>query len=222
MKILSAIQEIIINKSIDDIVYEDGLVFKRHKSDLSKKINIDYWSLILPPKPNSSNQTQKELSIVIDSANNRSKSDINLVFDVDDDPLNLYNTIIKKYNLIFPYQKFSQLYIFLYSIVTDLKYFYNRARPYQLANFYRKPINIIQTNSHQTPSYPSGHTAYAALATKVLTEAYPEHSKHFEDILDICAKARVIQGVHYPSDNAASIMLVNKVYNKLEQFNKNF
>jgi hypothetical protein len=222
LKILSAIQEIIINKSINDIVYQDDLVFKRYKSDLYKKLNINYWSAIPSPPLNNSKETTEEIKQILKLTQNRSDSDRNLVFTVDKDPLLLFSGIIQEYDLIFPYQEFNNLYTFLYTIVKDLKYFYNRARPYQLADFYHTPINVIRTETHHTPSYPSGHTAYAALATKLLTEKYPEHRIHFQEILDSCAKARVLQGIHYSSDNMASIILVDKVYKQLSEFNRNF
>ena len=44
-----------------------------------------------------------------------------------------------------------------------LKYYFNRPRPEQIAPYYEYRINVMYTETHHTPSYPSGHTIYAEL-----------------------------------------------------------
>lgn len=46
---------------------------------------------------------------------------------------------------------------------------------------------------------------------------YPEHSVYFWSLTDKCGLARVLQGVRFPSDNAASISLIKKVYKQLTE-----
>ena len=42
-------------------------------------------------------------------------------------------------------------------IIYELKYHYNRPRPYQIAEFYGIDLNGTELDSMKTPSYPSGH-----------------------------------------------------------------
>jgi hypothetical protein len=222
MKLLSAVQEIILSKNINSIKYENGLMFPYSKSSLSKKLDIDYWSMIEAPPSNDSRETTSDLTRVIQLANNRIKKDIELVLVTDKNPLTLFEPIIKKYGLNFPHKEFAQLYTFLLEIIKDIKYFYNRARPYQLAKFYNQEIDVIHTDSHKTPSYPSGHTAYAALIASILSDKYPQYTDEFWEIVNICGLARSMQGVHYPGDNEASIKMIKRVYKPLRDFNSQF
>lgn len=215
MKLLASVQEIISKKNINNLVYNPNLTFPKHKSSLSIKLGIDYWSMISDPPSNDSQQTTKELKDIISLSKNRTLSEEELVYLVDNDPLDLFFPFLKTNNLSFPYQKFDNLYTYIIEIIKDIKYFYNRPRPFQLAEFYNLKINRIITKTHHTPAYPSGHTAYCSLASCILSDLYPEHSFYFWSLADKCGLARVLQGVHFPSDNEASISLIKKVYKQL-------
>lgn len=178
--------------------------------------------MIEDPPINSSQTTTNDLTSVLLLANNRTENEKSLVYTVDRQPLSLYDDIIQEYGLIFPYQMFFEIYEFLSAIILDIKYYYNRPRPYQLADFYNLPLDVIVTQTHHTPSYPSGHTAYAALAACILSEKYTEYTDLFFKIADRCGKARVLQGVHFPGDNNASISFVTKIYSDLKKFNTMF
>lgn len=221
-KILAEIQSIILNKiDINSIVYSD-LVFPKNKSNLSTKLDLDYWSAISEPPLNSSKKTTSDLTEVLQLANNRIQKEIDLVIMTDKDPIYLFKDYINSQNVQFPYNEFQQIYTFLREIILDLKYYYNRPRPRQLALFYKMDINVIKTDTHATPSYPSGHTGYAALIASILTDMYPQDEKIFWGIVDKCGLARMLQGVHFRGDNDASIALVKKIYKELKTINNNF
>lgn len=217
MKLLSDVQDM-ISKDINNIFYDKKLKFTNYKSSLSSKIGIDYWSMIDPPPTNDSRTTTNDLTEVIRLANNRISKEIELVFLVDKDPIKLFLPFLKNHNIEFPYQLFNNLYAILDAIILDIKYFYNRPRPEQLAEFYNIKLDIIHTKTHPTPSYPSGHTAYSSLAACLLSDMYPKYSDYYWGLSELCGTARVLQGVHFPSDNIASIKLVKKVYKPLVGF----
>jgi acid phosphatase (class A) len=104
------------------------------------------------------------------------------------------------------------------AIVDHLKFYYNRPRPYQLSEYYGVSINRIITKTHKTPAYPSGHTMYAALIAEILSDKYPEHKKEFDKLVDLCGKARELQGVHYPSDNEAAKKIIKTIYPELKKY----
>lgn len=221
MSILDLVQQN-ISRDINHLKYVDNLRYPRHKSYLAKKLDIDYWSMIGPPPLNSEKSTTSDLTKVLRLSNNRTKSETKLVIDVDNDPLTVFEPLLNQYQLVFPKDVFKNLYIFLAEIISDIKYYYNRARPEQLAKFYGLHIDVLRTKTHLSPSYPSGHTAYASLIACILSDLYPEHTSHFWHTVDICANCRVLQGVHFHADNQASIELVKKVYIPLKTFDHYF
>lgn len=181
--------------------------------------SIDLFKVLdLPPK-NSSQITQDELKYLERITNNRSQKDIDLIYLVDDDPMHLFKDIINKHKLVFPDKFFTAVYYTcVIAIVDHLKFFYNRPRPYQLAEFYHLDIKRIITKTHKTPAYPSGHTMYAALISEILSDKYPEYKKQLSAAVDLCGKGRELQGVHYPSDNKAAKKIITTIYPELKKY----
>jgi hypothetical protein len=219
LKTLSFVQEY-LSKDINQIKYIDNLKHPRYQGNLSKKIGIDYWSMINPPPLNGEKETTSDLTQVIKYANSRTIAETTLVLDVDKDPLVLFSNLMAEHNIDFPYKDFADMYAFLSEIVTDLKYYYNRPRPKQLAMYYNLNLDVLRTETHHTPSYPSGHTAYASLIAAILAEIKPELSDNLWKIAGKCGHCRVMQGVHFIGDNMASLQLVRKVYKPLKEFNQ--
>ena len=86
-----------------------------------------------------------------------------------------------------------------------------------MAKYYDIPIEVIVTDTHHTAAYPSGHTVYSSLIARILKHHYPIIDQRKLDILIAnTAKARVLQGVHFPSDNQASVELTKVLFNKLK------
>ena len=175
--------------------------------------NIDLFNIIDEPPKNSSIATKKELEHIHELTKSRSKEDKDLIYLADEDPILLFYPLIKELNLKFDKQLFrSAYYHCLIAIIDHLKHFYNRARPIQIAEKLDIPIDVIVTSTHHTPSYPSGHTMYAAFIGELLKKDYPEHTNKIDQLVRKTGYARVLQGVHYPSDNIAAIKIVNKIF----------
>jgi hypothetical protein len=111
-------------------------------------------------------------------------------------------------------------------IIMKLKYFYNRIRPYQLANVISFPLNPMPSVSSQSPSYPSGHTVQSRVFADVLSFRYPDQQDMLDKFADKCSKSRSILGVHFPSDEvfgkqlAAGIMKDDNFKSKYFNANK--
>ena len=93
-----------------------------------------------------------------------------------------------------------ELYKDINPIIMKLKYFYNRVRPYQLANILSYPLNPMPTVSAQSPSYPSGHTVQSQVFADILSFRYPDQQDMLIKFADKCSKSRMIMGVHFASD----------------------
>lgn len=219
---MTLIKDIQINLSLDNLKYFPDFKYEESpyaNMDFPEIGDIDLFDIVEHPQKNSSAETLREIQYISQATNNRSQQDVDLVYTVDQDPLLLFDPVIKELNLNFDRELFSQAYYrCLIAIVDHLKYFYNRARPFQVAELLNIKIDRIITKTHHTPSYPSGHTMYAALIGEFLKYDYPQHSTKFDALVKQTGLARVLQGVHYPSDNAASIQIVKTIFPNIKKY----
>jgi len=180
--------------------------------DVSDKITIA-WDDVLPDPPTNDGEiTKREILYVSELTKNRTNSQVDLIKLVDNEPTDLYHKTLRKLNLEFPGKIFDKSWNILKPIIKNLKHKHNRPRPYQLAEKYGIPINLLDSKTAQTPSYPSGHTAYAALGAYILAAKYPQFSEYFFDKVQTAGMARMLMGVHYPSDNEASMIITGAVW----------
>jgi acid phosphatase (class A) len=87
---------------------------------------------------------------------------------------------------------------------------WNRTRPYVFSSAIH-PVVGLPSNT----SYPSGHSAAAALWGTILAAAVPEKAAEFNHQIHEVMWCRVIGGVHYPSDTAAGEMLGEAIAKKM-------
>lgn len=215
-RLLISIQDILNEQKLKKLKQLKYQNLSQYKKPTPKPFN--YFILNDPPS-NDSDQTKKELDHIVQQTTNRTKDQIKEILLIDKDPILLYNHFLDQHKLSYPIEQLKTLYSSLYPIITELKLFFNRPRPNQIAEYYNINIDIISTKSHQTASYPSGHTAYAKLAELIGIEYFPQYKNVFMSFTNQVANSRVLQGVHFPSDNAASIKLVNTIYKNLKEIN---
>ena len=223
MNIISKINKSLAER-IDTVVYTDN----PQTWKVSKSITIDWKNILPEPPKNNSEETKKELNYLTDITANLTIDQKNLVYLVDEEPLDLYNSILRRHNLKMPTKEFDKVWKITTPVIMNLKHKFNRPRPEQLAKYYGLTINVLETKTHQTPAYPSGHTAYTAMGAYLLADMYPEYSGEFFSKVGDAGYARCLQGVHYPSDNEASMVITGaiwqdiryKLFPKLEPFRR--
>lgn len=213
-KLLYEINSLVKSKSIDvdDIVYSKEI----KKYTLSNYIDFDWKNILQKPSRNSSEYTIDDLLYVCSLTLNRTAKDIDLIKQVDKDPSILVKNLCDSVNINFPQDLFDKYYDHTKNLIYVIKQYFNRPRPQQLADFYNLKIDVITTDTHHTASYPSGHTVYAKLAALLVSEKYPKLKPILDHSATIVAYARCSQGVHFPSDNKASIILANFIYQHLK------
>jgi hypothetical protein len=191
----------------------DGIYIEQPIPDI---INFQ-WKTILPAPPaNNSKQTIKELKTISSLTKNRSKEEEELVYIIDQDTDSLFKKILDKYDIEYPKKEIEDIYRLIRPLLLNTKSLWNRPRPYQLAKLYGIPIDYINTDTHHTAAYPSGHTVYSSLAANIIKDLYPQiNTSQLDEAVANTAKARILQGVHYPSDNQASIIFTKFVFDKL-------
>jgi hypothetical protein len=179
---------------------------------VSKDITIAWKNVLAEPPLNNSETTKKELEYIAELTKELNSEQVRLILAADQDPYFLYYDILEANGLQFPKKDLKKLWDMMYPVIINIKYMHNRPRPYQLAGAFGLKINVLETKTHHTPSYPSGHTAQAALGAYFLAAKYPEYSGEFFDKVGTIGMARMLQGVHYPSDNEASMVIVGALW----------
>ena len=209
-KYIDDLNKIILEK-IDKLRYSD----EKKTFDVPQAVTIGWDNVLADPPTNGSETTKKELIYISELTRSLSNSQIDLIKLVDANPNLLYHKTLKKHRLEFPYDIFGRAWDVMSPVIKNLKYKFNRPRPYQLAPIYDIKIKVTQTSTHHTPAYPSGHTAYAALGAYILSAKYPEYSSEFFSEVSLAGVARILQGVHYPSDNEASMIISGAVWENI-------
>ena len=208
-----------MSEEIDSIIYDKPPSDKNSKV-LQKKPNlltVDWENVLPEPPKNSSDITRRELELISDMTKELSQEEYDLVMAVDDDPNSVFMPLLKRIGKQFPKDKFDEFFFSQVDpVITNLKYKFKRARPFQLAEKYGIDIKVTETETHHTPAYPSGHTAYAAFGGSMLATLYPQHTSEFYELINLAGRARILQGVHYPSDNDASMVIASVLYEDLK------
>lgn len=210
-KILSEINAISQKIDIDTIMYH-GILEEYPVPDI---IDFEWKNLLDKPPYNSSSQTYKELLEIHNLSLSRSQKDIEFVYAIDNDPNQYLYSYLEQQDIVFPREEFDILYNIIRPILLNIKSIYNRPRPYQLGAFYGLDIEILHSETHHTPSYPSGHVVYTSLAGNMIKKYYPKTTQKINNIVNMTGSARMIQGVHYKSDVIAGNKLATLLYKKL-------
>lgn len=198
---------------LDSLGY-DTVYLEKPVADLWK--NIDWKNILEKPPANLSKTTYQELQLLSRLTKNRNETEENLVRNIDQDIDSPFELLCNSYNVKYPKREIEELYHLIRPILQNVKGYYNRARPAQLATYFDTKIDVIVTNTHHTASYPSGHTVYASMVSRIIQKTNPMVSKSkLNNLVDQTALARILQGVHYPSDNAASIKFTNILFDHL-------
>ena len=216
MSLISNVDQILSRKeNVNDIGYLKNPM--SYSDDINILEGVNLKTIIPDPPKNDSITTIKELKVVSKATSQRTQSELMLIEAADQEPLNLFYRFLEDKKLTFPTSKFRTYFNIVEEYLYALKYYYNRARPEQIAPYHGIEINVLHTNTHDTPAYPSGHQMYAELAAYIASEEYPQYEEAFFKISDYCGLARVLQGVHYPSDNTVGKIAISKLYPKIKE-----
>jgi len=198
--------------SINELTYNDGPT-EKHQSRIDYPITLFESESNLPNRPfpeNTSNQTMNELRYLEEL-----ELDEEFVKEYDNVP-NVFAKKHKELGLEFDKEESKELLKQSAKYLMELKYKYNRPRPYQLAEFYGMDINKFELESMNTPSYPSGHATQGYLLGKFYSKRYPEYRMEFMRLGEDVADSRIIAKAHFPSDKQFGKELAEYLFNILK------
>lgn len=166
---------------------------------------------LLPPPKNSSAGTKHELNELIDYSIQDQQSPRRHIFDKQLVPyireLFVNNGAEKKQVEMLTQNIIDDVL----PVITKLKYSFQRPRPYQLARIYRLQLFPSYSYFVSSPSYPSGHTALAAVICETLGNVYPSSYEIMKKFVSEVSESRLYMGVHYPSDNNTALLIAEKI-----------
>jgi hypothetical protein len=183
------------NPTIQQKVFLDEVGFV---DDLFMKLKDE------PFPANSSELTKDELNEIVDSLNSISdkenKSYLNRYKAYDRSIIQVLTTTLKQKGIDIE-TLCEEVIIDIRSLIYKLKYFYQRPRPNQLAQYYKLKLFPYKSYSADTPSYPSGHTIEAYVILNIVANRHPNESKFCKELIDDIAYSRIYLGLHYQTDN---------------------
>ena len=96
-------------------------------------------------------------------------------------------------------------------LIMKLKFYFQRPRPYQMAEYYKLKLFPFYSRSAASPSYPSGHALQARVICHVLGNHFPDKFEYFESLATDVQHSRIYLGVHYPSDIDYSLFVADTI-----------
>ena len=143
-----------VSDNIVSMKYSDNIPPEKKVSDL---VSIDWRNVLPEPPENNSQITREEIQEVSELSDKRTDRQVELVMVVDKDIRVMFERLLKDNNLSYPAEKIKKIYnTIVFPVIMNLKWRYNRPRPYQLAPKFGVEIDYIPTDTINTPSYPSG------------------------------------------------------------------
>ena len=196
--------------------------YSRKFEDIPLSMFKDGWDKIkLPSFPaDGSKENLAELKILKKKILSNSEEDLERIADQDSATKAFeihFANIIKK-----PTEKdfILKLASEVFKIVIYYKNKYDRPRPWQMAKHFKFDYPNFESQTADSPSFPSGHAAGAHFIANVLGEKYPKYKQQLKDYADDVSENRMKGGVHYPSDIRAGKFLANALMKFYKPLNK--
>ena len=183
----------------------------KHKKRFTRPTPSFHENIIMPkyqPPSNDSSITLDEIKYLSSIIPNK---DLVFKFDMVKETFKPYAEKLGIYDYIKKIEHESVKYIL------ELKYKYNRPRPYQIAEFYDIDLNGTELNSMKTPSYPSGHAIQGYLIADIMSKHDPSNTEVYQQIGENIAQSRIIGKAHYPSDKEYGKKVANVLFMGLKK-----
>tara|TARA_R110002096_G_scaffold396712_1_gene592630 strand:+ start:116 stop:793 length:678 start_codon:yes stop_codon:yes gene_type:complete len=185
--------------------------FKKQLSQSPKVIDIRMSDLPISKFPdNDSETTRQELKKVLNAMTTNTEMDRDELREADKKPLRMFFKYLDSEGLDYDKDLLKEIYSDVSLITLKLKVRYDRPRPEQLGHLVGYDVKSIKTDSDDSPSFPSGHTAQAWTMAYYLSDKHSDHQQSFFDIAEKIEKSRIIRGAHFPSDNKEAKKIAKK------------
>ena len=181
----------------------------KHQKRLERKTPLFHEDMQLPlceMPENDSKTTLEEVKYLASL-----KTDKEYVHERDD-VLNSFLPLIETSDVNISVKEIEKIIKQSVKFIMELKYKYNRPRPYQIAEFYDIDLNGTELDSMKTPSYPSGHAIQGYLIADIMSKHDPSNTEVYQKLGEDIAQSRIIAKAHYPSDKEYGKKVANVLF----------
>ncbi len=180
---------------------EDSSVPKKYKKRMSRKCDVfkgfeDSLPDIEYPEVGTV-KFEEELDEVRRCIRNKSLSQSFLDLS-DKNSENIFKKFLKEED--FDWSSLKKVLKELDGVLLRLKFKHPRRRPFE---HFRERGEEIETKVAHSPSFPSGHTAFAYFICDILSEKFPNRQMELQSLAEMIGQSRIENGVHFPSDVSA-------------------
>ena len=207
----------LIKESLKNMVFSKTIK-PRHKKRLSKKITLFPQNPKLsmtPPPPNDSQKTKSEVHYLL--AYNDGVIDNEMV-QAYDDVVKSFMPVVEKNGLQVSSDELQEILNETSKFTLQLKYKFNRPRPYQIAEHYEiEDFKRHNLDTAKSPSYPSGHALQGRLIALYLSDKDPENKNEYMMIGHNISESRIMARAHFPSDRKYGDMLGDELYKVMKK-----
>lgn len=168
---------------------------------------VDYLALIPPPPEDNSPAGQADIDTILNVQADRTPEQVKRAERVNrQTPFSFARPVLGDWARSKDFPRVRALFDAIGSeanvTVDAAKRHFSRKRPYERDS----RVEIIVGRPGNS-SYPSGHSAGAAVWCVIWSAVYPEKAPQFQDQLRETMWGRVMAGVHYPTDTEAGKVL---------------
>ena len=207
----------LIKESLKNMVFSKTIK-PRHKKRLSKKITLFPQNPKLsmtPPPPNDSQKTKSEVHYLL--AYNDGVIDNDMV-QAYDDVVKSFMPVVEKNGVQVSSDELQEILNETSKFTLQLKYKFNRPRPYQIAEHYEiEDFKRHNLDTAKSPSYPSGHALQGRLIALYLSDKDPENKNEYMMIGHNISESRIMARAHFPSDRKYGDMLGDELYKVMKK-----
>lgn len=151
--------------------------------------------------------TRAEINYLIDVQGSVDSSRLAYITRIDRELHTVWSEYLNSLGVMLSAEELKSLTNTYDPVVTYLKLWYNRPRPFQMAGIYNMPLYPFAEEYFGEAAYPSGHTFMSALIAHYVTMRHPElKSDVWRFAMDV-KRSREEYGVHYPSDGLFALQL---------------
>ena len=210
----------LINESLKDMVFTKT-IRPKDKERMNRKITLfdnNPKFTIKPPPANDSNKTRAEVFYLL--SYNDGVIDNEMV-QAYDNILKAFMPAVEKNGVQVSKETLNQIINESGKFVTELKYKFNRPRPYQIAEHYGiKDFKIHKLDTAKSPSYPSGHAMQGRVIALYLSDKDPENKNEYMMIGHNISESRIMARAHFVSDRKYGDMLGDELYKAMKKWEK--
>jgi len=204
---------------VDDLVFSK--ILKKPKGSLTLFDKTAQFIVLSPPSPNSSFSSGKELLGVQGASFLRTDPIIKSIKKHDKDPAYAIKVYLDLFGLKYDSKYIKKVLEESSIIIAEQKNKFNRPRPEQLCPYFGIELDVLDSKTSNTPSYPSGHTTQARLIAEIYAEKYPSHRENLMRGAEEAGFGRVIAGFHFLSDHTVGVSLAKRLFKRLKDRKRN-